>query len=502
MLKLKTLCVSVWFAEISLQGEKYLDEQIENAINGVKEMKSVMQKSSEDHKKFVDALEKTKQKKEVAAWWMRQQWNHWAVDLCHCRRKNKTCMVIMSPLKCTRRWWFYMLWRRKRCVLLRRWKPSWQRRRKSVTRPCRLSGRSVSPAWRTPASNTTPGPAAADRDWWDARSDMEHRTELSRVIIYSWRSCRDYIWCLKMIWFCSWLPAAWRCAEQNIPLLHLDQRREDRHVGAGGAAAEQRVQEPGGQIYWDGRRSGQHLLRQHEGTDDEGTVVRTTGPSKKSAWMTVLWEEKGSFSTQIKIFSSSGPWSSESQLCCFTASSIQNTWKHTHILIAVCIQTGENTHSPSAVCGIFRWLITSTSTPPRCFSTISSGHAPVAAEASTLCSTNLSTTSRVCSPPWWEWAGTSSAPWTPWWTWATLLQMRVPLFFSFFLYCSLIINHCSFWPTFCCYFTFIPLYKKLVCFKYSYIWGPSRCRFYVPEHQTSFHESQQFVSLYPCAHYQ
>jgi len=31
----------------------------------VKEMKTVMQKSSEDHKKFVDALEKTKQQKEV-----------------------------------------------------------------------------------------------------------------------------------------------------------------------------------------------------------------------------------------------------------------------------------------------------------------------------------------------------------------------------------------------------------------------------------------------------
>ncbi|XP_051816882.1 clusterin isoform X2 [Acanthochromis polyacanthus] len=51
--------------QISLQGEKYLDKQIENAINGVKEMKSVMQKSSEDHKKFLDALEKTKEQKEL-----------------------------------------------------------------------------------------------------------------------------------------------------------------------------------------------------------------------------------------------------------------------------------------------------------------------------------------------------------------------------------------------------------------------------------------------------
>ncbi|KAA8583002.1 hypothetical protein FQN60_015548 [Etheostoma spectabile] len=52
--------------QISLQGEKYLDKQIENAVNGVKEMKSVMQKSSEEHQKFLDALEKTKEQKEEA----------------------------------------------------------------------------------------------------------------------------------------------------------------------------------------------------------------------------------------------------------------------------------------------------------------------------------------------------------------------------------------------------------------------------------------------------
>ncbi|TDH00616.1 hypothetical protein EPR50_G00190330 [Perca flavescens] len=52
--------------QISLLGEKYLDKQIENAVNGVKEMKSVMQKSSEEHQKFLDALEKTKEQKEEA----------------------------------------------------------------------------------------------------------------------------------------------------------------------------------------------------------------------------------------------------------------------------------------------------------------------------------------------------------------------------------------------------------------------------------------------------
>ncbi|XP_035277789.1 clusterin [Anguilla anguilla] len=52
--------------EISLLGEKYLDKQIENAITGVKEMKSVMEKSEEEHNKFLTALEKTKQQKEEA----------------------------------------------------------------------------------------------------------------------------------------------------------------------------------------------------------------------------------------------------------------------------------------------------------------------------------------------------------------------------------------------------------------------------------------------------
>ncbi|XP_034018565.1 clusterin [Thalassophryne amazonica] len=52
--------------EISLMGEKYLDKQIESAINGVKEMKSVMQKSSEEHKRFLKDLETTKQQKDEA----------------------------------------------------------------------------------------------------------------------------------------------------------------------------------------------------------------------------------------------------------------------------------------------------------------------------------------------------------------------------------------------------------------------------------------------------
>lgn len=51
--------------ELSRQGGKFLDKQIENAVNGVKEMKNVMEKSSDDRKTFLDALEKTKTQKEV-----------------------------------------------------------------------------------------------------------------------------------------------------------------------------------------------------------------------------------------------------------------------------------------------------------------------------------------------------------------------------------------------------------------------------------------------------
>ena len=53
-------------AEMSQLGEKYLDKQIENAINGVKEMKSIMDKSSDEHKTFLNSLEETKLKKEAS----------------------------------------------------------------------------------------------------------------------------------------------------------------------------------------------------------------------------------------------------------------------------------------------------------------------------------------------------------------------------------------------------------------------------------------------------
>ena len=51
---------------MSQVGEKYLDRQIENAISGVKEMKTVMERSEEEHKRMLSEMEKTQKEKENA----------------------------------------------------------------------------------------------------------------------------------------------------------------------------------------------------------------------------------------------------------------------------------------------------------------------------------------------------------------------------------------------------------------------------------------------------
>ncbi len=62
------------------------------------------------------------------------------------------------------------------------------------------------------------------------------------------------------------MSAAGGGVKQNVSVLHLDQWGEDRRPGARGTTTEQRIQEPGGKIHGDGRRGGQHIFRQHEGT--------------------------------------------------------------------------------------------------------------------------------------------------------------------------------------------------------------------------------------------
>lgn len=42
-----------------------MHKEIENAIDGVKEMKTVMERSEQDHDNFLSTLEETKKQKEV-----------------------------------------------------------------------------------------------------------------------------------------------------------------------------------------------------------------------------------------------------------------------------------------------------------------------------------------------------------------------------------------------------------------------------------------------------
>lgn len=51
---------------LSATGSKYVAAEIENAINGVKQMKSLMDKTSKDHQEILTTLEETKKKKEQA----------------------------------------------------------------------------------------------------------------------------------------------------------------------------------------------------------------------------------------------------------------------------------------------------------------------------------------------------------------------------------------------------------------------------------------------------
>ncbi len=77
-----------------------------------------------------------------------------------------------------------MLWRR-----LRRWRRRWVSYRACVMKPCRLCGRSASPAWEKLVLSITHAPAAAEPAWWDDR----------------WYVCTKYIpaiiltsfWCLQ-----------------------------------------------------------------------------------------------------------------------------------------------------------------------------------------------------------------------------------------------------------------------------------------------------------------
>lgn len=62
-------------AEMSTRGSKYIDAEVESAINGIKEMKVLMDKTGQDHQRILTALEDTRRKKEVSPWGV------WVCDL-------------------------------------------------------------------------------------------------------------------------------------------------------------------------------------------------------------------------------------------------------------------------------------------------------------------------------------------------------------------------------------------------------------------------------------
>ncbi|KAM4802576.1 clusterin [Urocitellus parryii] len=52
--------------EMSTQGSKYINKEIQNAVKGVKEIKSLIEKTNEERKSLLDTLEEAKKKKEDA----------------------------------------------------------------------------------------------------------------------------------------------------------------------------------------------------------------------------------------------------------------------------------------------------------------------------------------------------------------------------------------------------------------------------------------------------
>lgn len=52
-------------AEMSTQGSKYIDKEIQNAVKGVQEIKTLIEKTNREHKTLLGILEEAKKNKEV-----------------------------------------------------------------------------------------------------------------------------------------------------------------------------------------------------------------------------------------------------------------------------------------------------------------------------------------------------------------------------------------------------------------------------------------------------
>uniref|UniRef100_A0A8C6JGR4 Clusterin n=1 Tax=Melopsittacus undulatus TaxID=13146 RepID=A0A8C6JGR4_MELUD len=82
--------------QMSAAGSKYIDTEVENAINGVKQMKTLMDKTSKDHQAILHTLEETKRKKEEAVQLAREKEQQLAAKQEVC---NETMLALWEECK-------------------------------------------------------------------------------------------------------------------------------------------------------------------------------------------------------------------------------------------------------------------------------------------------------------------------------------------------------------------------------------------------------------------
>ncbi|NXI41102.1 CLUS protein, partial [Galbula dea] len=82
--------------EMSAAGSKYIDTEVENAINGVKEMKTLMDKTRKDHQAILQTLEETKRRKEEAVQLAQEKERQLAVKQEVC---NETMLALWEECK-------------------------------------------------------------------------------------------------------------------------------------------------------------------------------------------------------------------------------------------------------------------------------------------------------------------------------------------------------------------------------------------------------------------
>ncbi|KAM6270351.1 LOW QUALITY PROTEIN: clusterin [Spheniscus humboldti] len=89
-------CSSSPAPEMSAAGSKYIDTEVENAINGVKQMKTLMDKTSKDHRAILHTLEETKRRKEEAVQLAREKEQQLAAKEEVC---NETMLALWEECK-------------------------------------------------------------------------------------------------------------------------------------------------------------------------------------------------------------------------------------------------------------------------------------------------------------------------------------------------------------------------------------------------------------------